>query len=308
MKRIVIIYHEKRYLDRLTEQIRRWLPEDYTAAGYLSVQSYEERNDSEDVRAVLMEETKEDYGERLKKWANQDIKVWFLTENRDREQDPGMLYVYRPAREFAEKLSVLWKKPVTRIREEETGYAEDCRCVGVMTVDGESSTEFAGRQAKAYAQNGKTLFLCLNPWAKLYKGKERKDSERLSAGRQPVSGYECGVSELFYMLKEYGEDWYSFDKLCGKIENNVRTIGGYRCLSDIRCFGKTEVAALQSGLKKGGYRSFVVDFGDSPISELAEICDDLYLLGDRQSDHFAEAERLLATEGMAERIRSANEI
>lgn len=294
MKTIAIIYPGSRYLERLTMAMQRDLPEGYAAIGYYSVKDFSPGEEHVRVKALLLYEelcegdTAEERDRLLGEMAARKIPVWLLTSEKERGEEPGYVFLYQPVdRILAQLGEVLGTAPrvVTDSRE-----PSECRCLGVISVDGTGSSAYAMQLARRCAVSGKTLLLCVNPW--------------LDAIRDWKPG-ESDVSELLYLLKEYGKDWAGHERFCLRTAGNVKVISGYSCFSDYGQFTWEDAEAFLAGAEAAGYRTLVVDFGASPQPALAVSCEELFVVGTGSGERYATLTRMLREEGLAERLKPA---
>ena len=294
MKTIAIVYPDGRYLERLTLAMHKCLPEGYAAAGFSSEQEFSAWDEHVRVKALLLyEETGggDSSGNRerlLSEMSGRKIPVWLLTTEKERGEEPGYLFLYQPVDRLLERLGEIFGSTPKVIREEVS--PKECRCKGVISLDGPGSSACAMQIARRSAVQGKTLLLCVNPWPD---------------GVRDWKPGESDVSELLYLLKEYGSEWYLHERFCLRSSGNVKAISGYTCFSDYGQFTEEDAASFLAGLESAGYSSLVVDFGASPQPVLAENCEELYVVGSCSGERYATLERMLREEGMAERLRPA---
>lgn len=294
MKTIAIIAPDPRYLERLTLTMQKGVPEGFAAAGFSSVREFEAWEDHIRVKALLLWEetcggdTSETRERVLAELAGRRIPVWTLTTEWERDKEPGYVFAYQPVDQMLRLLGeVLGTAPKVV---KEPAERTECRCTGVLALDGASSSVYAMQIAKRYAVAGKTLLLCVNPWP--------------DATRDWKPG-ESDVSELLYLLKEYGSEWHRHERFCLRSAGNVKIISGYTCFSDYGQFTEEDAQAFLAGVEAVGYAALVIDFGASPQPALAENCESLYVVGSRSGERFATLERMLREEGLAERLRTA---
>ena len=294
MKTIAIVYPDGRYLERLVLAMQKCLPEGYTAAGFPSAAGFAAWEEHVRVKALLLYEEiceGEAPGDRERLIAEMNgrkIPIRFLTTEKERGEDPGYVFLYQPVDRMLERLGEVFGSTPKVVAENTS--PNECRCVGVISLDGSGSSACAMQLAKRSAVQGKTLLLCVNPWPD---------------GVRDWKPGESDVSELLYLLKEYGGEWYRHERFCLRSVGNVKAISGYTCFSDYGQFTEEDAAAFLKGLEAGGYRALVVDFGASPQPVLAENCEELYVVGSRFGDRFSTLERMLREEGLAERLRPA---
>lgn len=297
MKTIAIVYPDGRYLERLTLAMQKSLPEGYVAAGFASETEFAAWEEHVRVRALLLyEETcgGDAQGNREKLLAEMNgrkIPVWLLTTEKERGEDPGYVFLYQPVDRLLERLGEIFGSAPKVVRENEP--PKECRCTGVITLDGSGSSACALQIARRSAVQGKTLLLCVNPWPD---------------GVRDWKPGESDVSELLYLLKEYGSEWYRHERFCLRAAGNVKAISGYACFSDYGQFTEEDATAFLLGLESAGYSTLVVDFGASPQPVLAENCEELFVVGSRSGERYATLERMLREEGLAERLRPAEAV
>ncbi|GEM_PF-3535985 len=295
MKTIAIVYPDGRYLERLTLAMQKDLPEGFSAAGFTSAGEFAAWEEHIRVKALLLYEevcegdSGQDRDQLLEEMAGRRIPVWLLTTERERGEEPGYVFLYQPVDHFLNCLAeVLGNAP--KVKSEEH-LPTECRLIGVIALDGESSTAYAMQLARQCAVRGKTLLLCVNPWP--------------DGGRDWKPG-ESDVSELLYLLKEYGAEWHKRERFCVRSVGNVKLISGYSCFSDYGQFTEEDASAFLAGLEAAGCTALVVDFGSSPQPTLAENCEELHVAGNPSGERYAALERMLREEGLAERLRTAD--
>ena len=313
MKTIAIVYPDRRYLERLTMEMQRGLPEGYTAAGFASVGEFAAWDEHVRVKALLLcedvlqgeglgqnvtfgrgagsaqwEATEpkkpsgmDDPAERrqrvLSEMNGRKIPVWLLTAEKDRGEEPGYVFLFQPVDQILARLGEVIGTAPKVVGEPAT--AAECRCTGVITLDGTNSSATALQLARRFAVKSKTILLCVNPWPE--GGRDWKPAE-------------SDVSELLYLLKEYGRDWYRHERFCLRAAGNVKIISGYSCFS-----------AFIAGLEGAGYEALIIDFGASPHPVLAENCEELYVVGSRSGERYSTLERMLREDGLEDRLRPA---
>ena len=312
MKTIAIVYPDGRYLERLTMEMQRGLPDGYTAARFTSIGEFAVWDEHVRIRALLIYEEvlqgdvteqkpvagqetravqKENTGNRerlLSEMNGRKIPVWLLTAEKERGEEPGYVFLFQPVDQLLSRLGeVLGTAP--KVVGESASTAE-CRCTGVIALDGTGSTATALQLARRSAVKSKTILLCINPWPD--GGRDWKPAE-------------SDVSELLYLLKEYGRDWYKHERFCLRAAGNVRIVSGYSCFTDYGQFTDEDAEAFLSGLEGAGYEALVIDFGASPHPVLAENCEELYVTGNRSGDRYATLERMLREDGLEDRLRLA---
>ena len=294
MKTIAIVYPDRRYLERLTMEMQRGLPEGYTAAGFASVGEFVSWDEHVRVKALLLYEDvlQGDDGELrqrvLSEMNGRKIPVWLLTAEKDRGEEPGYVFLFQPVDQILARLGeVIGTAP--KVVGETVSPAE-CRCTGVITLDGTNSSATALQLARRFAVKSKTILLCVNPWPE--GGRDWKPAE-------------SDVSELLYLLKEYGRDWYRHERFCLRAAGNVKIISGYSCFSDYGQFADEDAEAFIAGLEGAGYEALIIDFGASPHPVLAENCEELYVVGSRSGERYATLERMLREDGLEDRLRTA---
>ena len=324
MKTIAIVYPDRRYLERLTMEMQRGLPEGYTAAGFASVGEFAAWDEHVRVKALLLcedvlqgegfgknvtfgrgagsaqwEATEpkkpsgmDDPAERrqrvLSEMNGRKIPVWLLTAEKDRGEEPGYVFLFQPVDQILARLGEVIGTAPKVVGEPAT--AAECRCTGVITLDGTNSSATALQLARRSAVKSKTILLCVNPWPE--GGRDWKPAE-------------SDVSELLYLLKEYGRDWYRHERFCLRAAGNVKIISGYSCFSDYGQFADEDAEAFIAGLEGAGYEALIIDFGASPHPVLAENCEELYVVGSRSGERYSTLERMLREDGLEDRLRPA---
>ena len=217
------------------------------------------------------------------------IPVWLLTAEKDRGEDPGYVFLFQPVDQILARLGEVIGTAPKVVGEPAT--AAECRCTGVITLDGTNSSATALQLARRFAVKSKTILLCVNPWPE--GGRDWKPAE-------------SDVSELLYLLKEYGRDWYRHERFCLRAAGNVKIISGYSCFSDYGQFADEDAEAFIAGLEGAGYEALIIDFGASPHPVLAENCEELYVVGSRSGERYSTLERMLREDGLEDRLRPAD--
>ena len=152
MKTIAIVYPDGRYLERLTLAMHKCLPEGYAAAGFSSEQEFSAWDEHVRVKALLLyEETGggDSSGNRerlLSEMSGRKIPVWLLTTEKERGEEPGYLFLYQPVDRLLERLGEIFGSTPKMIREEVS--PKECRCKGVISLDGPGSSVCADRKTK----------------------------------------------------------------------------------------------------------------------------------------------------------------
>jgi len=289
MKAIVILCEDKTYLERLVPAMQRGLPAEYSAEGYGSVEEYEAHRSGHPVKAVLLTEGCGSAEERMDLAAGMAARrasVWNLTENPELAESPGCLFRYRPVDRMLERILEA-TEPGTG-GEQAWHLPQECPVIGVLALSGENSTAYAMACARKYAARGKTALLCINPWPDASKDWKPGEND---------------VSELLYLLRESGSEWYRKEALCAKDCGTVKVISGYTCFADFGLFDEKDAEALLSGLEAGGYSCLVMDLTGLPTPVLAQRCRELHVLCAADGERFRALERMLREEGLADRLR-----
>lgn len=291
MKAIVILCEDKTYLERLAPAIQQVLPPEYTVEGYVSAEEFGKREGSRPIKAVLYTSgigTAEEVSALLERMAGRRIPVWRLSEEPVPAEAEGMLFRYQPADRM---VPVILKPQASEVQRGTAAPGEplpECRCYGVIALSGENSTAYALALAKSQGARTGTVVLCLAPWPEATK--EWKPGEN-------------DVSELTYLLKEHGAEWYRKAVCCMRDAGGVKVIGGYTRLSDFLQITEKDADAFFEGLKAGGYGCLVVDLAGMPLPLWAERCREIHVLGPVSGERFRSLERMLHEEGLAERLR-----
>ena len=289
MKTIAILCEDRTYLERLVPAMQRALPAEYSVEGYASAEEFGKREGSRPIKAVLYTSgigTAEEISSLRERMAGRRVPVWNLTEDPALSETEGMLFRYQPA----DRMVPVILRPQEA---EERGTAvpetlSECRCYGVVALSGENSTAYAMALAKSQGGRTGTVVLCLSPWPESCK--EWKPGEN-------------DVSELTYLLKEHGAEWYRKAVCCMRDAGPVKVIGGYTRLSDFLQITEKDADAFFEGLKAGGYGCLIVDLAGIPLPVWAERCDEIHVLGSVTGERFRSLERMLREEEMADRLR-----
>ncbi len=297
MKVVTLIFREKRYRNRMVEALQKALPREWVVAGFETIESMLNWSERRRVRVIIVEDAYPDgeESEHLRRYAEDtDTSLLWLKEDRE-DLEYNQIFRYQPIDQVAEavldagkrmdrKENILGKRP-----------PNGCNFYGVWSVSGGSgATQTAYGLARRLAVRNKTLFLCLDPTPGL--------PEEITEG-------EGDVSELIYLLREYGENWVDKEDQCTRGGGGFYYISGLVGLSDLSLFGEAEVEALIQGIQLLGYWNVVIDFGSvcGAHVELLRRCDIIYAVGDSRGRKWISFKRQAEVEGIFNRVKRFEE-
>lgn len=283
MKKLVVICQNISYLKQLTDVLPKYLPREWTVAGY---EKQEDFPASVKAVAVLAQVSDKERGAFAAKCAGSTV-LW-LSETKTSLDDE--IFMYSTVSSIAERVcsacDVSGKLPAREAGEtvlKVQGYTASeggCGC-----------TTEAYRKAVLMAASGKTAFLSMNR----------------TPGIAELPEQEGGVSELVYLLKEYGRSWTDHMKYCGKPIGALTVFAGVRRMDDVSQFGGEEAEAFLYGLWEKEYRNLIIDFGTGGTEELLGRCDVIWSCGGRNKEKLRALERQAEYGGFRDRLRPVGE-
>ncbi len=289
MKTVAIVCEDGVYLERLVNALQRTFPKDIAVDGYLSAVDFSARDGNRRVNAVLLSEScgsAEEVAGLREQLAGRHVPVWMLSADKTSAGMPGQLFLYSPVDVIAGEISAAFSgegKPAQNAPRS----SGELRAFGVLALSDGNTSQYALALAKHKGLQTKTVLLCINPWPE--GGKDWRPGEN-------------DFSELLYLLKEDGKDWYLRENLCLRDCGNVKVASGYTCFSDIGLLTEEDADALFAGLAAAGYETVVMDFAGIPVPVLAEHCCELHVMG-ATGERFRALSRMLCEEGLADRLR-----
>lgn len=253
MRKLGIICRNNLYLKQLTEYLPEVLGREWTVSGYVDEEEYAERGTAEE---LLLAQIPIERRELVRKQLAADgRRILWLSEQRDEEA----VFMYQSVAAIADLLLSAGEVP-EQIREETATF----RVIGYLSAEGGSGcTTAAFRKAVELGRGGSTFFLSLDN----------------APGLAELAKQTSGVSELVYLLKEYGADWGKQLMHCSCKLGEVTIVAGMERLGDVCELRAAEAEALMEGLRSLEFGSAVIDFGTSCAEALLQYCDIIYYCG-----------------------------
>ena len=282
MKKLAVICLKTLYLKQLTESLPKYLSRDWTIAGYGSA---EEFRDAKGVPTVILATAEQkDRAAFSETW--KDSTVLWLTEHEACAK--GEVFMYQSVSSIAER--------IREACEAEGRSAPGIEAGQVLRVHGYAASEGgcgctteAYRRAVLMAASGKTAFLCMNR----------------TPGLTEIPAMEGGVSELVYLLQEYGKSWTDHIRHCGKAVGALTVFAGVSRAGDEALFREEESESFIAGLREKEYRNLVIDFGTGGTEELISRCDIIWSCGGSNREKQKALERQAEQGGFRNRLRPA---
>lgn len=281
MKTLGVICQKTSYLRQLTETIPGYLPREWVVSGYETEEAF---GDAEGVTQVLLAQIIEEEREGfLCRNRNRFRTVLWLTDFDTQSADE--VFMYRSVSEIAERVLTAFSgpEPVPGLPGSGGGF----QIIGYIGAEGGTGcTTEAYRKAVRLAAEGKTAFLCLDN----------------TPGLKELTAADSGVSELMYLLKEYGEDWTAHAEHCVKQIAGMSVYAGVTRIGDATEFRGKETEDFLSGLKGTDCQNLVIDFGTNGTEELILQCDAVYLCGGKNPEKKNAFLAQAANGGFSERV------
>lgn len=284
MKKLVVICQNISYLKQLTDVLPKYLPREWTVAGYEKKEDFPAAKGT--VTAVLGQVEAEQREAFAAKCAGSTMLWLSETKNCSDEE----VFMYSTVSSIAERVcsacDVSGKLSVREAGEtvlKVQGYAASeggCGC-----------TTEAYRKAVLMAASGKTAFLSMDR----------------TPGISELPAADGGVSELVYLLKEYGHSWTEHMQYCAKPVGALTVFAGVRRMDDVTLFGEEEAEAFLWGLGEKEYRNLVIDFGTGGTEHLLGRCDVIWSCGGRNREKLRALERQAEYGGFRDRLRPVGE-
>lgn len=299
MSRVLgIVCRQTAYTERLSEELCKEEFREWQLATFTSLSEFVQWEGSTAVRLLLLDESFFDEWQRLMEDGVQmPFCVWLTEDTEALERIPG-IFMYQSAEQIGRQLSEIYQKQVQEKRPSELpgtsgrtlvpqtnetsfeeapeqGAPEETGGISIIGVlspcGGAGVTGFALACGKELARKGTVLFLSLDP----YPG--------LPAESQ-------SVSELLYLLREYGAGWVEQREQCIRQQGRLGIVAGMADGSDLWELGTSEWNSFLEGLRQSGAFSFLVmDCGAGCAAREAILreCDCLFLLGEEDSPKIA---------------------
>ena len=298
MKKLYVICQKASYLNRFTETIPKYLPRDWTVSGYETMEDYEKHERLEvsviGEHSVMNDKSSERKGVFLaripaeeresvrKKMVGSGLTVLWLTETE--EQNGDEVFMFRPAPLIADRIRQCLREGKPDTADGDEGF----RVIGYVGSEGGAGcTTEAYRQAVALSMKRETSFLCLDQ----------------APGIRELSRFRSGVSELVYLLREYGSAWGKQFTNCAGQVGSLTVFAGVEHLGDAAMFGDTEAEYFLAGMKEMDFGNVVIDFGTAGSEVLLSHCDVIYFCGGRNEEKRKILEMQAANGGFRNRLR-----
>lgn len=290
-----IVCRQAEYTERLSEELCKELFREWQPAVFSALSEFMQWEGSAAVRLLLLEESFREEWTRLPEGTERPFCVW-LSEEETVEHVPG-IFMYQSSEQIGRQLLEIYQNQMRgRLPSESLKIAEDTTIlqneraspenaavevqqpmpdglsvIGVLSpCGGVGVTSFAYACGKELSRKGTVLFLSLDPYP----------------GLSEVATESQAVSELLYLLREYGEDWTEKKKACIRRQGALDVLAGMADASDLWELGETEWSCFLKGLRKSGEFSFlVIDLGAGCAAREAVLrdCHCLFLLGEEAS-------------------------
>ncbi len=292
MKTVAIIYGDRRFGERMALALERELGDEWSMAAFADVREYEAWKEHGKTRVLLVEEAQlfdEQTEKRLLLLHEGRVPVIRLTTGKQAEEGEA-LFVYQSVEGIVAAIVTAERRPHEKagvLREERVRQK---RIYGVWPVSGGSgATGQAYRIAKELALTDNTLFLCLDP--------NPGFPEEVTEGREDVS-------ELIYLLREYGPIWREQEENCVRGGGGFYYISGFFEPGDAALFGDEQARYFLSGFEDSDYWNLVIDFGCLPAGAgtLLRSCDTIYATGTEQERKWRSFERQMRNAELSERV------
>lgn len=281
MKMIAVICQKTSYLNQLVETIPKHLPREWTVAGYETREEFEHQDGwFRVILAQLREEEREEFREN---YSRNGTAVLWLTDVEERGEDE--VFMYQTVSALAERVLRKVSEPA------ELPVAAEAESIlhifGYLAAEGGSGcTTEAYRKAVRLSDGEKTVFLSLD----------------YAPGLREMPMKRGGVSELVYLLKEYGEKWTEHMEICAAVKDKLTVIAGSERFGDAAELRCEESEAFVSGLKESGCRNLVIDFGTAGNEELLSGCDVIFFCGGGNEEKKKALEQQAENGGFRDRL------
>ncbi len=297
MKTVALIFREKRYRNRMLDALKKELPREWSVAGFEEVKELFDWKEKERLRVIIVEAEYPEGEEKnaIRNFAERtDTSLLWLVED-GTELEFNQIFRYQPIDQVAEAVLEAGRRMERKEIANGKKSMNASRFYGIWPVAGGSGgTRAAFDLAKHLAYSKKTLFLCLDPTPGL---------------PEDVTEGEGDVSELIYLLREYGSDWIRRAHECTRGGGGFCYISGVFGLSDLGLFGEEEAENFIRGAEALEYAYVVIDFGITSAGNgvLLERCDVIYTVGEENKRKWKSFERQAEAEGLLHRIKPFSE-
>lgn len=294
-----IVCRQETYTERLSEELCRELFREWQPAVFPSLSEFMHWEGSAEVPLLLLEESFREEWKRLSESTELPFCVW-LSEEEPVEHVPG-IFMYQSSEQIGRQLLEIYHNQMRgrlpsesmRIVENTSGLQHEraspenvggqaqqpatdrLSVIGVLSpCGGAGVTSFAYACGKELSRKGKVLFLSLDPYP----------------GLSEVAAESQAVSELLYLLREYGADWTEKKETCIRRQGALDVLVGMADASDLWELGEAEWGCFLKGLRESGEFSFlVIDLGAGCAAREAVLreCRQLFLLGEAASSKVA---------------------
>lgn len=284
MKKLVVICQNISYLKQLTDVLPKYLPREWTVSGYEKKEEFPGvKGTAAVVLADVPKEERGTFAQRCKDCA----LLWLTGEMTGAENE---VFMYGTVSSLAEKVCEACDGPGKKVLRETEG--QELRVQGYAASEGGCGcTTEAYRKAVLMAAAGKTAFLCMNR----------------TPGIAELPEQDGGVSELVYLLQEYGKSWTEHMKYCAKSTGALTVFAGVRRADDTALFKEEESEAFLAGLREKEYRNLIIDFGTGGTEDLMMRCDVIWSCGGRNKEKLKALERQAEGGGFRDRLRPVKE-
>lgn len=280
MKKLVVICQNISYLKQLMDVFPKYFSREWTVAGYENEE--EIRAGRGGVTAVLAQVPEENRSAFAGRWEGSTV-LW-LSDRKECKADE--VFMYSTISAIAERVQQACDGPDgPAVRD--TGE-QALKVLGFAAAEGGCGcTTEAYRKAVLMAAAGKTAFLSMNR----------------TPGIAELPEQDGGVSELVYLLQEYGKSWTDHMKYCSKPIGALTVFSGVRRMDDASLFGEEEAKAFLTGLREKEYRNLIIDFGTGGTEELLTRCDVIWSCGGKNKEKLRALERQAEYGGFRDRLR-----
>ena len=284
MKKLILICQNISYLKQLTDVLPKYLSREWTVSGF------ERKEESPEVKGtaavVLAEVPAEDRVVFARRWEGSTL-LWLTNMKTGAENE---VFMYGTVSSIAEKVCEACDGSGKRSLREPDG--QELRVHGYAASEGGCGcTTEAYRKAVLMAASGKTAFLCMDR----------------TPGIAELPDQDGGVSELVYLLQEYGKSWTEHMKYCAKSTGALTVFAGVRRTDDTALFRESESEAFLAGLREKEYRNLIIDFGTGGTEDLMTRCDVIWSCGGRNKEKLKALERQAESGGFRDRLRPVKE-
>lgn len=294
-----IVCRQEAYTERLSEELCKELFREWQPAVFSSFSEFMHWEGSTAVRLLMLEECFAEEWKRLPEGTERPFCVW-LSEEEPVEHDPG-IFMYQSSEQIGRQLLEFYQKQMRgRLPPEPLGIvgnipsqqneraspketeaqalqpvSDGLTVIGVLSpCGGVGVTSFAYACGKELLGKGTVLFLSLDPYP----------------GLSEVPEDSRAVSELLYLLQEYGTGWTEKKGVCIRRQGALGVLAGMADASDLWTFGEADWSNFLEGLRKSREISFlVIDLGVGCAAREAMLrdCHRLFLLGAEDSSKVA---------------------